>query len=144
MQNLRLNYVDGNIKVDLRWFDEFYYDFKCKTNSVLLTTQSRLEMKCYRKKEELKELLTRYGYEIFEADVEKDIRFNLHLVNQIRNILTVDTCIYWLGLALGKSPCAFFRHGENNERSFTEWMLGTKNLIPWYRSEEHTSELQSH
>ena len=66
-------------------------------------------------------------------DFSLDIRTNLHLINQVKAILTVDTSTLWLAKALGKEPYVFFGDllliykgvgGDPDE------MLGVKNLIP--------------
>ena len=113
--------------LDIDWYKDYYIDFNCSSKSVLLHTVASVESKSYNKKDELKSLLEKEGFEVFTIDLEMDIRSNLHLINQVKYILTVDTSVVWMAFALGKEPFVFMYRKE-----YTEGLLGLKNLVPWY------------
>ena len=119
-----IKYKYSYSRLDMNWYKPFYHDFGCKSNSVLVNTKSNVAVRTYNKGDELKWLLKKSGYDIYEVDVNQDIRYNLHLVNQVRHVLTVDTGTFWMAKSLGKEIHTFFH------RRFTEDLLGQKSLVP--------------
>ena len=127
-----LQYEHRFNEIDINWYNQFYENFHCVGQSVLLHTQSDSPSKTYQKKDKLKNLLENHGFSVYEIDHNKDIRQNLHLIDQTKHILTVDTSIYWMARGLGKKPSVFLHQDVGQTRRFSECMLDIKNLVPWY------------
>ena len=128
----QMEYKPYYILLDLDWYKDYYRNFECKRNSVLLNTQARLAFRTYNKREEVKAGLIKHGFEVREIDTTVDIRTNLFLINQVKHIITVDTSVFWMARSLGKSPYCFFHQDPDGYRQFSSIMLNVTNLVPWY------------
>ena len=118
---------DPNIDLDIKWFDEFYKDFQCTNKTILLNCKSIFSDRTYHRMEDVANLLaSKFDVRLF--DLSKDIRVNIHLINQARYVLTTDTSTYWIARALGKEPYVFLCPATYPNYS-PEVALGTDNIV---------------
>lgn len=124
---------EKDILIDISIYRRYFADFNCRENSVLLNSTAKGRFKTYLKHNEVKTLLTSKGFDVREFDYNDDIRKNMHLVNQVRHILTTDSAPYWMGKALEKTPHVYLSEGRGYFGPRMETELGTKNIVKWYR-----------
>ena len=99
-----LNIDNYNIKISIDWYNEFYKNYNFSKKSLLLNTKSTSMNRNYYHKMELKQELTNCGFNVIEINNDKNICENLHVLNQVKYIITVDTGVFWLAKSLGKKP----------------------------------------
>jgi hypothetical protein len=147
-----LTYNEDYCRINLNWYNDFLYDFKCNSNSVLLETISSRPNRTYAKMKELVHYLSLAGFDVRILNLENDIRTNLHLIDQVPYVLTTDTGLLWMTKAIGKSPHVYLSRGKDgNKFRFDKWenRLGVKNIVSWYDtlneipSEEIVQEFKS-
>jgi len=124
----QLGFKDYDISISIDWYNRFHKNFNLPNNSLLLNTKSNDMARSYYRKIELKERLKNHNFNVIEIDENKDVRENLHLINQVRYILTVDTGVLWLAKSLGKTPYLIIpKHAYFNKLNY-ERLLGVKAL----------------
>ncbi len=132
LEELWLEYQPGYINLQINWYQDYYENFQCGANSVLLSHTSKELHKSYSHVNDLRDLLTEAGFDVRFVDITKDVRTNMHLVHQVAHVLTVDTFILWAAKSIGKEPYIFIDQGENGRRRVYESRLGARNIVPWY------------
>lgn len=121
-----------DISLRMEWYEEYYQDFQCGENSVLLNCQSAYSNRTYVEKDAIKAILSDRGFDVRELDCATDIRTNIHLIDQVRHIVTTDTSTLWLAKSVGKQPYVFIpEHDIPIERM--ERILAVKNIVGRYR-----------
>ncbi len=125
---------DEDIKLDIDMYKDYYLDFDCKGNSVLLNSVAKGTFRTYHRHNEVKETLLREGFDVKELDYNVDIRKNMHLVHQVKYILTTDTVVVWMAKALGKTPYVFLSEGMGRFGPSKEFDLGVSNIVSWYHN----------
>jgi len=134
------------MRLNIDWYSDFYKDFRCGLNSVLLNTTSSAKCRTYTRP--LKPELEKLGFEVLEFDLNSDIRENMHLVNQVSHVLSVDTSTQWLARCLGKTPHVFMSRDSGKFSFFmshfdfeeeVEIRCGVKNLVPWH---DHMDDIE--
>jgi len=127
------------MRLNIDWYKDFYKDFQCGPNSVLLNTVANAPFRTYTRP--LKPELEKLGFEVFEFNLDSDIRENMHLINQVTHVLSVDTSTQWLARCLGKTPHVFMSRDMGDFHFFmsrfdfeeeVEIRCGLKNLVPWH------------
>lgn len=121
------------LDVDINWYAKFYRDFKCSNRSVLFEPSSYERVRNYRWADYVVELLEHEGFEIHRFDYNLDIRTNMHLVHQVRHVLTTDTAAVWMARALGKEPHIFIAGGQGKFHLRQQVLrINCRNIVPWY------------
>lgn len=139
LANIGLKFRDELRLIDLAWYRDYYKDFECKSNSVLLNCESDGLSRVYRKGAELKVYLEDKGFDVREFDTSIDIRTNLHLVHQAPYILTVDTSTLWMARALAKEPYMILSEDAYPKEVYRQ-RLRCENIVPW---RTHLNKLQA-
>ena len=121
-----------NPYLDIKWYDEFFVDFKCSTSTVVLNCESVQPRKNYNKQNRIIDLLSEYDVRVIDTKV--DIRTNIHLINQSPYVLTTDTSTLWIAKCLNKQPHVFFA----GDVKFSEIELGLPNLVS---SHKHVNDI---
>ena len=125
----QLNINNYDIKISIDWYNEFYKNYNFSKKSLLLNTKSTSMNRNYYHKMELKQELTNCGFNVIEINNDKNICENLHVLNQVKYIITVDTGLLWLAKSLGKKPFAIKSELNPDLNIFTyEKILGVKFL----------------
>jgi hypothetical protein len=88
-----LEWQDNMDKLNLEWYQDYYQDFRCSQESILVNIKSSSLNRAL--KPELIDYLKK-NWDVREFDFSKDIRSNLFLINQVKHIVTVDTSTVWL------------------------------------------------
>lgn len=115
----------SDVELKLNWYKDFYHDFQCNTNTILVNGESSQTKRNYNNIDQVIKKLNQF--DIRTIDCTKDIRTNLHLINQVKYVLTTDTSTLWIAKALSKSPYVFLC---NAEFSYSlPVALGVKNII---------------
>lgn len=113
------------VQLNIDWYKYFYEDFKCSSNTVLVNGTSHQSKRTYNN---IKEVIKRLkDFDVRTIDCNKDIRTNLHLINQCKYILTTDTSTLWIAKSLNKNPYVFLCNAEFDYN--LELALGVKNII---------------
>ena len=121
-------FYEADLSLDIDFFNHYYHKFNISANSVLVNGASNSIRKNYDRTAKLKELLSKKGFNAISLDLTKDIRENIHLIHQVKHILTTDTSTLWIAKALSKEPDVFFANTYPDGIE-PEKMLRCKNLI---------------
>ena len=124
----QLNIDNYNIEISIDWYNEFYKNYNFSKKSLLLNTKSTSMNRNYYHKMELKQELTNCGFNVIEINNDKNICENLHVLNQVKYIITVDTGLLWLAKSLGKKPFIIIPEHDYDNRFNYGKLLGVKVL----------------
>ena len=117
-----------DISLNIEWYKDYYHDFKCDKNSILLNCDSTYMNRTYIEKKSIKKELEKIGFDVREFDYSSDIRSNIHLIHQVEHIITTDTSTLWLAKALNKQPHVFLAANDLPIKKM-EVILDVKNII---------------
>lgn len=131
LKELGLEYQEGFIDLNIDWYQEHYENFNCSNSSVLLSCTSK-PYKSYNRVDELKNLLESKGFDVRIPDITKDVRTNMHLVNQVGYVIAIDSFLMWAAQSLGKPTYLIIHQGKDKHRRSWEVRSGIKNIAPWY------------
>lgn len=121
-----------DISLKCEWYKDYYHDFKCCKNSVLLNCNSSYGNRTYINKNAIKRILEDNGFDVRELDYSIDIRTNIHLFYQISHVITTDTSTLWLTKAVGKQPYVFIAEQDISIERM-EIILSVKNIVGRYK-----------
>jgi hypothetical protein len=124
----QLEIEDYDIQISINWYKKFYKNFNLSKKTILLNVKSTSTKRCYYSKYELIELFKKNNFNVVEIDVNKNICENLHLIDQAKYIITVDTGVLWLAKALNKKHYLIVPPHSVANRFSAEIILGTKSL----------------
>jgi hypothetical protein len=125
----QLNINNYNIEISIDWYNEFYKNYNLSKKSLLLNTKCCNHMnRNYYHEMELKQELTNCGFNVIEMNNDKNICENLHIINQVKYIITVDTGLLWLAKSLGKKPFMIIPEHDYDNRFNYGKLLGVKVL----------------
>ena len=118
-----------NIDLDISCFSNYYKDFKCSENTVVLNGTSSSPSRTYNRIDEVSQILVSKGFDVRLIDFSDDIRTNLHLLHQAAHVITTDTSTFWAAKAIGKKPNVFMNPSNYQFDQNPEEMLGTNNMV---------------
>ena len=130
LSKIGLTFKEEYLRLHIDLFQSHKTNFKCSPLSVLWSHKSNAELRNYSRHEEVTALLTDAGFEVHTLDLKRDIRTNMHLLQQVRYVLTTDTGALWMSRALGKEPYVFLSEGRGRyDKNWIEKYYATNNIL---------------